>query len=91
MTTTQTPPRGSRPVRNRTATRPRRVGSVPRWSGPAWLDGPMTSCHLLLGSAGLLLLIGLVMVFSASAIDAALADQPAWAPGMEQLVWAVLG
>jgi cell division protein FtsW len=51
----------------------------------------MISCHLVLGAAGLLLLIGLVMVFSASAIEAALAEQPAWAPGVQQLVWAVLG
>jgi cell division protein FtsW len=63
----------------------------PRITGPAWLDGPMTSCHLVLGAAGLLLAIGLVMVFSASAIEAALADQPAWAPGVQQLVWAVIG
>ncbi|TFV52261.1 putative lipid II flippase FtsW [Blastococcus sp. TF02A-35] len=51
----------------------------------------MTSCHLVLGSAGLLLLIGLVMVFSASAIEAALDDQPAWAPGVKQLVLACIG
>jgi cell division protein FtsW len=51
----------------------------------------MTSSHLVLGSAGLLLAIGLVMVFSASAIEAALADEPAWAPGVKQLIWAVLG
>jgi cell division protein FtsW len=51
----------------------------------------MISCHLVLGAAGLLLLIGLVMVFSASSIEAALADQPAWAPGVQQLVWAALG
>src|SRR4051794_34017556 len=51
----------------------------------------MTSSHLVLGSAGLLLAIGLVMVFSASAIEAALADEPAWAPGVQQVIWAVLG
>jgi cell division protein FtsW len=62
-----------------------------RIAGPAWLDGPMTSCHLVLGAAGLLLAIGLVMVFSASAIEAALAEQPAWAPGVQQLIWAVIG
>src|SRR3712207_9188392 len=62
-----------------------------RITGPAWLEGPMTSCHLVLGSAGLLLLIGLVMVFSASAIEAALDDEPAWAPGVKQLVLAVIG
>lgn len=62
-----------------------------RLRGPAWLDGPMTSCHLVLGSAGLLLAIGLVMVFSASSIEAALNDQPAWAPGVKQLVLACIG
>ncbi|MBW8768005.1 MAG: FtsW/RodA/SpoVE family cell cycle protein, partial [Geodermatophilales bacterium] len=51
----------------------------------------MTSCHLLLGAAGLLLTIGLVMVFSASSIEAALAHQPAWAPGVQQLIWACIG
>jgi cell division protein FtsW len=59
--------------------------------GPAWLDGPMTSSHLVFGAAGLLLTIGLVMVFSASSIEAALADEPAWKPGVQQLIWAVLG
>ena len=80
------PPRGPR--------RPResRAGAAPRrWAGPAWLDGPMTSCHLVLGAAGLLLTIGLVMVFSASSIEAALAHEPVWAPGVQQLIWAALG
>src|SRR4051812_5629735 len=49
-----------------------------RLRGPAWLDGAMTTSHLVLGSAGLLLVIGLVMVFSASSIEAAKAGQPAW-------------
>src|SRR3712207_6094311 len=62
-----------------------------RITGPAWLDGPMTSCHLVIGAAGLLLAIGLVMVFSASAIEAALNDEPAWQPGLDQLVFAALG
>ena len=62
-----------------------------RFQAPAWLEGPMTSCHLVLGAAGLLLVIGLVMVFSASAIEAALANEPAWAPGVQQLIWACLG
>ena len=45
----------------------------------------------MLGAAGLLLTIGLVMVFSASSIEAALNNEPAWAPGVQQLIWAVLG
>jgi cell division protein FtsW len=87
-----------------TSTRPRTAGTdrrgpaararnqrPPRFRGPAWLDGPMTSAHLVFGAAGLLLTIGLVMVFSASSIEAALADEPAWAPGVQQLIWAALG
>jgi cell division protein FtsW len=70
---------------------PVRAERTGRLQGPAWLDGPMTSCHLVLGAAGLLLTIGLVMVFSASAIEAALADEPAWAPGVQQVIWAGLG
>jgi cell division protein FtsW len=51
----------------------------------------MTSCHLVLGAAGLLLTIGLVMVFSASSIEAALAHEPAWKPGVQQVIWALIG
>jgi cell division protein FtsW len=80
------------PPRTRLAPgRPTRVTRAPLFRGPAWLDGPMISCHLVLGAAGLLLAIGLVMVFSASAIEAALADEPAWAPGVQQLIWALIG
>ncbi|WP_244277026.1 putative lipid II flippase FtsW [Geodermatophilus obscurus] len=64
---------------------------VHRLTPPAWLDGPMTSCQLVVGAAGMLLAIGLVMVFSASAIEAALNDQPAWRPGVDQVVFAVIG
>ncbi|MGY1743273.1 MULTISPECIES: putative lipid II flippase FtsW [unclassified Blastococcus] len=73
------------PARDRSAA-PRRLLAL-----PGWLDGPMTSCHLVIGAAGMLLAIGLVMVFSASAIEAALADQPAWRPGVDQVVFAVIG
>jgi cell division protein FtsW len=74
------------------ADRRRRYERPPsRFQGPAWLDGPMTSCHLVFGAGGLLLVIGLVMVFSASSIEAALADEPAWEPGVQQVIWAGLG
>jgi cell division protein FtsW len=88
--TSSTRPRVA-PAERRAPGVPVRHERAPRFRGPAWLDGPMTSCHLVLGAAGLLLTIGLVMVFSASAIEAALDDQPAWAPGVQQLIWAVLG
>jgi cell division protein FtsW len=64
---------------------------VRRLQGPSWLDGPMTSFHLVFGASGLLLAIGLVMVFSASSVAAALNHEPAWAPGVQQVVWALLG
>jgi len=88
-TTRARPSGGERPARERAT--PTRHESGPRFQGPAWLDGPMTSSHLVLGSAGLLLAIGLVMVFSASSIEAALADEPAWAPGVKQVALACAG
>ncbi|CCH88868.1 Cell division protein FtsW [Modestobacter italicus] len=82
-------------TRERRAARPSpggaRTGGGVRWRGPAWLDGPMTSSHLVLGSAGLLLVVGLVMVFSASSIEAAKAGQPAWLPGVRQIGFALVG
>lgn len=78
------------PGRRRTGATGRRT-PVRRFAPPPWLDGPMTSFQLLVGAAGMLLAIGLVMVFSASAIEAALDDQPAWRPGVEQVVFAVIG
>ena len=88
--TTSTRPRTAGAER-RVPTTPTRHERTPRFRGPVWLDGPMTSAHLVFGAAGLLLTIGLVMVFSASSIEAALADEPVWAPGVQQLIWAALG
>src|SRR3954447_18260109 len=90
MTATARPRAGSGPSES-TATPTARRYRVRRLQGPAWLDGPMISCHLVLGAAGLLLAIGLDMVFSASSIEAALADEPAWAPGVKQTVLAGFG
>src|SRR3954471_826566 len=90
MTATARPRAGSGPSGS-TATPTARRYRVRRLQAPAWLDGPMISCHLVLGAAGLLLAIGLVMVFSASSVKAALDDEPAWRPGVEQLTWAALG
>jgi cell division protein FtsW len=76
------------PPRRRTAPSPR---AAERPGPLAWLDGPLTSSHLVFGAGGILLVIGLVMVFSASSIEAALAHEPAWAPGVQQVVWALIG
>src|SRR4051812_22889587 len=90
MTATARPRAGSGPSES-TATPTARRYRVRRLQCPAWLDGPMISCHLVLGAAGLLLAIGLVMVFSASSVKAALANEPVWAPGVQQLIWAAIG
>src|SRR3954462_398376 len=90
MTATTARPRAAGGERRAPGT-PVRHERPQRFRGPTWMDGPMTSCHLVLGAAGLLLTIGLVMVFSASSIEAALADEPAWKPGVQQLIWAVIG
>ncbi|WP_369137691.1 putative lipid II flippase FtsW [Modestobacter versicolor] len=89
--TASTRERSARPApRERTSAGARTAGGV-RLRGPAWLDGPMTSSHLALGSAGLLLVVGLVMVFSAASIEAAKAGLPAWEPGVRQSAFALIG
>ncbi|WNV77352.1 putative lipid II flippase FtsW [Geodermatophilus sp. DSM 44513] len=82
---------GAPPAPGRRRPVPPRQPPARRLALPAWLDGPMTSCQLVVGAAGMLLAIGLVMVFSASAIEAALDDQPAWRPGVDQVVFAAIG
>jgi cell division protein FtsW len=46
----------------------------PRGAGAGWLSGllarPLASYYLLLSSCGLLLVIGLTMVFSATSVEA---------------------
>lgn len=51
----------------------------------------MTSFYLLVGSALLLLVVGLVMVLSASSIDSFVANGSAFTVFLKQVKWAVLG
>lgn len=67
----------------RTAQRARR----PR----AFLDRPLTSLHLVLASGGLLLGVGLVMVFSASMWDSYKEFGTAYAVVAKQLMWICVG
>jgi len=46
---------------------------------------------MLLGSAGLLCLLGIVMVYSASSVASVQASQANWSTGAKQLLWMVLG
>ncbi|GAA4898221.1 cell division-specific peptidoglycan biosynthesis regulator FtsW [Stackebrandtia albiflava] len=55
------------------------------------LDRPLASYFLLLASAGLLLLIGLVMVFSATMVKAYEEDGNAFSDIMRQSLWALIG
>jgi cell division protein FtsW len=55
------------------------------------LDRPLASYFLLLASAGLLLVIGLVMVFSATMVQAYEQDGNAFSDILRQTVWALIG
>ncbi|MEX0768533.1 MAG: putative lipid II flippase FtsW, partial [Microthrixaceae bacterium] len=47
--------------------------------------------HLLLGSAGILCLLGIVMVYSASSVASVQASQANWSTGAKQLAWMLFG
>jgi cell division protein FtsW len=55
------------------------------------LDRPLASYYLLLSSAGLLLVIGLVMVFSATSVQAYQSNGNAWAPLVKQATFSLIG
>ena len=55
------------------------------------LDRPLASYYLLLSSSGLLLVIGLVMVFSATSVQSYAADGNAYASVSRQGLFALLG
>jgi cell division protein FtsW len=56
------------------------------------LERPLTSYYLLLGASGLLLTIGLIMVFSASSVYAFQNyDQNSYAVVVKQLTWVAIG
>ncbi len=55
------------------------------------LDRPLASYYLLLSSSGLLLLIGLVMVFSATSVESYASDGNAFARVSKQAVFSLVG
>lgn len=73
----------------------RTPGSSPAGSGSSaggsWLDRPMTSYYLILGSAALLLSLGLVMVLSASSVKSYVDHGTPYDIFRRQLVWVALG
>src|SRR5215475_5712705 len=55
------------------------------------LARPLSSYYLLIASSGLLLLIGLTMVFSATSVQAYAANGNAFRPILNQVAFALLG
>ena len=58
---------------------------------PTWLDTPLTSYYLVLGSSVALMCIGLVMVLSSSSVDAIADNQSAFTEFWRQLIFAAIG
>jgi cell division protein FtsW len=55
------------------------------------LESPITTYYLLLGATGALVVIGLIMVFSASSVESLLADQASYTVFVRQFAFAVVG
>jgi len=58
---------------------------------PSWADRPLTSYYLLLGSAGLLLVLGLIMVLSASSVRSYVDYSSPYYIFRKQVLWVALG
>lgn len=57
----------------------------------AWVHRPLANYQLLLGATLLLLVLGLVMVFSASSVESYASSGSAWGVSARQVMWAGLG
>ena len=87
-----------RPARRATqpAARRRRGGSTEGEGGPPLLhfgklESPLTTYYLLLGVTTTLVVFGLIMVFSASSVEALLEDDAFYTDFARQLLFAVVG
>ncbi|BBZ29131.1 cell division protein FtsW [Mycolicibacterium madagascariense] len=68
-----------------------RTGMAPRTRFGAWLGRPMTSFHLVIAVAALLVTLGLIMVLSASGVHSYDEDGSPWAIFAKQVLWTVVG
>ncbi|MGP4113126.1 putative lipid II flippase FtsW [Streptomyces sp. 4N509B] len=84
------PPRASRPSRSPRPARPLGPSRLLARARRAW-DRPLTAYYVVLGTGLLITLLGLVMVFSASQIQALRYELPATYYFRKQLVAAALG
>jgi cell division protein FtsW len=55
------------------------------------LESPLTTYYLILGATSTLVVFGLIMVFSASSVEALLADEASYSVFLRQLLFAALG
>ena len=65
--------------------------TVPRTRFGTWLSRPMTSFHLVVAVAALLITLGLIMVLSASGVHSYDEDGSPWAIFGKQVLWTVVG
>jgi cell division protein FtsW len=65
--------------------------TVPRTRVGAWLGRPMTSFHLVVAVAALLITLGLIMVLSASGVHSYDEDGSPWAIFAKQVLWTFVG
>src|SRR3954452_4499778 len=63
----------------------------PRTRFGAWLGRPMTSFHLVIAVAALLVTLGLIMVLSASGVHSYDEDGSPWAIFAKQVLWTAVG
>lgn len=68
---------------------PNRQG--PRARFGAWLSRPMTSFHLVIACAALLITLGLTMVLSASGVHSYDEDGSPWTIFAKQVLWTIIG
>jgi len=63
----------------------------PRTRFGAWLGRPMTSFHLVISVAALLIILGLTMVLSASGVHSYDEDGSPWTIFAKQVLWTIIG
>ena len=83
-TTTEKPAKPSKPAAVT-------ASGVPSLPVIGKLESPITTYYLLLGATGALVVIGLIMVFSASSVESLLADQASYTVFVRQFGFAVVG
>lgn len=84
-------PDGGQPAKDaaQPAAPPKRQG--PRARFGAWLSRPMTSFHLVIACAALLITLGLTMVLSASGVHSYDEDGSPWTIFAKQVLWTIIG